>query len=62
MDSLYHNNNLDLFNLNKKNNMKLKFFLEKSKKVYTLKDEIKGQKTKDAHYKHIKLKEDNSRR
>ena len=35
---------------------KLKYFLDKGKKIYTLKEEINGQKTKDAHYKFIQIK------
>ena len=34
---------------------KLKYYFEKGKKVYTLKEEINGQKTKDAHYKFVKV-------
>ncbi len=37
--------------------MKLKFFINsENKKEYTLKEEIDNQKTKDAHYKFIKIK------
>ncbi len=36
--------------------MKLKFYLKKSKKVYTLKDKIEGIETKPAHYKFLNLK------
>ena len=37
--------------------MKLKFFINgKGKKRYTLKEKVKGQKTKDAHYKFVKNK------
>ena len=31
--------------------MKLRYYKEKGKKVYTLKEEHKGESTKDAHYK-----------
>ena len=37
--------------------MKLKFFLNKGKKEYTLKEEIDGEKTKDAHYKFINVRD-----
>lgn len=37
--------------------MKLKYFSEKGKKVYTLKEVIEGKPTKDAHYKFVKIKE-----
>jgi len=38
--------------------MKLKFFLnEKGEKKYTLKEEIDRQKTKDAHYKFLKIRD-----
>lgn len=38
--------------------MKLRFYTNKSgEKIYTLKDEVKGQKTKDAHYKFLKLRD-----
>jgi hypothetical protein len=36
--------------------MKLKFYVKEDRKVYTLKDKINNEPTKDAHYKHIKLK------
>lgn len=37
--------------------MKLKFYLNsEGKKVYTLKEEMNNKKTKDAHYKFIKIK------
>jgi rRNA maturation protein Nop10 len=37
---------------------KLKYYLKENKKVYTLKEETPDnkQKTKDAHYKFIKIK------
>ena len=36
--------------------MKLKFYINnEGKKVYTLKEEINGQKTKEAHYKFLKF-------
>ena len=37
--------------------MKLKFFLKNNKKIYTLKEEIENKKTKDAHYKFIKIRD-----
>jgi hypothetical protein len=38
--------------------MKLKFFLNKQgKKEYTLKEKVNEQKTKDAHYKFIKVRD-----
>lgn len=37
--------------------MKLKYYLEKNKKIYTLKESHKQEKTLDAHYKFIKLKD-----
>jgi hypothetical protein len=38
--------------------MKLKYFLDtKGKKVYTLKEEMNNQKTKDAHYKFVKIRD-----
>jgi len=38
--------------------MKLKFFTNhEGKKQYTLKEEINSQKTKDAHYKFIKIRD-----
>lgn len=36
--------------------MKLKFYIENNKKIYTLKQEHNGKPTKDAHYKYIKIK------
>ena len=36
--------------------MNLKYYLKDKKKIYTLKDNVAGQKTKDAHYKFIKVK------
>lgn len=40
--------------------MKLKFFVDKNKKIYTLKKTIHNSKektpTKDAHYKYVKMK------
>lgn len=35
---------------------KLRYFLEKGKRVYTLKEENSNQKTKDAHYKFVRIK------
>ena len=38
--------------------MKLKYFLDKeNKKIYTLKEETDSFKTKDAHYKFIKIRD-----
>jgi len=38
--------------------MKLKFHLDsEGKKIYTLKEEINNQKTNDAHYKFIKIRD-----
>lgn len=36
--------------------MNLKYFLEKGKKVYTLKEEVNKKETKEAHYKFIRRK------
>lgn len=37
---------------------KLKFYInEKGKKVYTLKDKVGSEETKDAHYKFIKIRD-----
>lgn len=36
--------------------MKLKFFLKNNKKIYTLKKEINGKPTIDAHYKFVRVK------
>jgi hypothetical protein len=36
--------------------MKLKFYKEECKKIYTLKEEIKGKEIHPAHYKYIKIK------
>ena len=37
---------------------KLKFYInEKGEKVYTLKKEIEGKETSDAHYKFLKLRD-----
>ena len=33
--------------------MKLKYYKEKDKKIYTLKKEVNQKETKDAHYKFI---------
>jgi len=35
---------------------KLKYYKDKEKKIYTLKEEVNGHKTKDAHYKFIRIK------
>lgn len=38
--------------------MKLKFYINsEGKKVYTLEEEIQGEKTKEAHYKFIKIRD-----
>lgn len=38
--------------------MKLKFYIDsESKKNYTLKEEVNGQKTKDAHYKFVRIRD-----
>lgn len=38
--------------------MKLRFFINsENKKIYTLKEEVNEQKTKDAHYKFIKIRD-----
>jgi hypothetical protein len=38
--------------------MKLKFYINSDgKKIYTLKDSVNNQKTKDAHYKFIKIRD-----
>ncbi|HPD81510.1 MAG TPA: hypothetical protein PK357_00220 [Candidatus Pacearchaeota archaeon] len=38
--------------------MKLKFYIDsEGKKIYTLKEEINRIKTKDAHYKFIKIRD-----
>jgi len=36
--------------------MKLKYYIRDNKKVYTLKESVNNQPTKDAHYKFIKVK------
>lgn len=36
--------------------MKLKYYLKDNKRIYTLKDKIKNEETKPAHYKFIKIK------
>jgi len=36
--------------------MKLKYYIKDNKKVYTLKDSANNIKTKDAHYKFVKIK------
>jgi hypothetical protein len=36
--------------------MRLKFYKEEGKKIYTLKEEIKGKEIHQAHYKYIKIK------
>ncbi len=35
---------------------KLKFYIDKNKKIYTLKSSHNGQPTQEAHYKFIKIK------
>lgn len=38
--------------------MKLRFYIDSErKKVYTLNEEINNQKTQDAHYKFIKIRD-----
>jgi len=38
--------------------MKLKFYIDsEGKKVYTLEEEINNQKTNEAHYKFIKIRD-----
>ncbi len=38
--------------------MRLKFYLDKKgKKIYTLKSDVSGNATKDAHYKFIKIRD-----
>jgi hypothetical protein len=38
--------------------MKLKFYIDsEGKKVYTLHEEVDNQKTRDAHYKFIKIRD-----
>ena len=37
--------------------MKLKFYNKDNKKVYTLKEKIGNEKTKDAHYKFLKIRD-----
>lgn len=37
--------------------MKLKYYNQSNKKIYTLKDSVNGQPTKPAHYKFIKIKD-----
>ena len=45
-------------NFIKSKKMKLKFFIDsEGKKQYTLKEKVKGQKTKDAHYKFVRVKD-----
>jgi rRNA maturation protein Nop10 len=41
---------------------KLKYFLKNNKKIYTLKEEVPEtkEKTKDAHYKFIRIKTESS--
>jgi len=36
--------------------MKLKYYEKNEKKIYTLKEEVEGNKTQEAHYKFIKIK------
>ena len=36
--------------------MKLKYYIEDNKKVYTLKDKIDNKQTIDAHYKFVKVR------
>ena len=37
--------------------MKLRYYLKNNQKVYTLKEAINSQLTKDAHYKFIKIRD-----
>ncbi len=37
--------------------MKLKYYIENNKKIYTLKQDHKGKPTLDAHYKFIKIRD-----
>ena len=38
--------------------MRLRFYIDsEGKKIYTLKEKIDGQKTKDAHYKFLKIRD-----
>ena len=37
--------------------MKLKYYKKDKEKIYTMKEEIDGIKTEDAHYKFIKIKD-----
>lgn len=37
--------------------MKLKFFTKNNEKIYTMKDEVNGEKTKSAHYKFVKVRD-----
>lgn len=37
--------------------MKLKYYKKENKKIYTMKEEIDGKKTEDAHYKFVKIKD-----
>jgi hypothetical protein len=37
--------------------MKLKYYIKNNKKTYTLKDNIDKNKTEDAHYKFIKIRD-----
>ena len=36
--------------------MKLKYFIDKGKKIYTLKEKVNEKETQDAHYKFIKIR------
>jgi len=37
--------------------MKLKSHIKEGKKVYTLKEKVGNEKTKDAHYKFLKIRD-----
>lgn len=37
--------------------MKLKFFIKNNEKIYTLKENVDNEKTKDAHYKFLHLRD-----
>ncbi len=37
--------------------MKLHYYIKDNKKVYTLKEFVNNEKTKEAHYKFIKIKD-----
>lgn len=37
--------------------MNLKYYIKDNKKIYTIKGNIEGKQTQDAHYKFIKFKD-----